>query len=250
MNVREMPRTTVVRWLVMASVACGAASLSLAAVVEPPHPLRLQMDQDVSMEARGHTIATYRATASPKKPFLRELWTPGGVQVLRDSPHDHRHHHGIMFAVAIADGGGDFWSDGPACGRQVPKPLEDVQLGGDVGTTRVTFTQPLDWICRPARCCFASGGRSPRGPIPRSTPPCSPGDPASVRREQAGENRRRGFLRPGLPVHGVDGRQGPLLQRGGPGRHRLRPGRRRHRQGAGDAGEVVSPTRPPRTTSP
>ncbi len=98
------------------------------------------------MEAHGHTIATYRATASPKKPFLRELWTPGGVQVLRDSPHDHRHHHGIMFAVAIADGGGDFWSDGPACGRQVPKPLEDVQLGGDVGTTRVTFTQPLDWI--------------------------------------------------------------------------------------------------------
>ncbi len=98
------------------------------------------------MEVHGHTIATYRATASPKKPFLRELWTPGGVQVLRDSPHDHRHHHGIMFAVAIADGGGDFWSDGPACGSQVPKPLEDVQLGGDVGTTRVTFTQPLDWI--------------------------------------------------------------------------------------------------------
>ncbi len=134
------------RWLIVASVVCGAASVSLAAPVEPPHPLRLQMDQDVSMEVHGHTIATYRATASPKKPFLRELWTPGGVQVLRDSPHDHRHHHGIMFAVAIADGGGDFWSDGPACGRQVPKPLEDVQLGGDVGTTRVTFTQPLDWI--------------------------------------------------------------------------------------------------------
>ena len=102
------------------------------------------MDQNVSIELRGHTIATYRATPSPSRPFLRELWTPGGVQVLRDSPHDHKHHHGMMFALAVD--GVDFWSDEPINGRQVPKPLEDVQLGGTAGTSRVAFTQPVDWV--------------------------------------------------------------------------------------------------------
>jgi hypothetical protein len=102
------------------------------------------MDQDVSIDVRGHTLATYRATPSPKRPFLRELWTPGGVQILRDSPHDHRHHHGMMFALSVD--GRDFWCDGPEAGSQVPKPLEDVQLGGAADTCRVTFTQPLDWM--------------------------------------------------------------------------------------------------------
>ena len=148
MNFREMPRATVVRWMVAASVACWAALLScVAASADPPKPqpqsLRLQMDQDITMELRGHTIATYRATQSPMRPFLRELWTPGGVQILRDSPHDHRHHHSMMFALSVD--GQDFWCDVPVAGRQCPKPLEDVQLGGDPATLRVTFTQPLDW---------------------------------------------------------------------------------------------------------
>ena len=132
--------------MIVAGVVCWAGLLcGVAAAQQPqPQPLRMQMDQDVSIEVRGHTIATYRATPSPKRPFLRELWTPGGVQVLRDSPHDHRHHHGMMFALSVD--GLDFWCDVPQAGTQVPKPLEDVQLGGAADTSRVTFTQPLDWV--------------------------------------------------------------------------------------------------------
>ncbi len=128
----------------MASVACWTALLGCVAAAAEPKPLRMQLDQDVSIELRGHTMATYRATPSPSRPFLRELWTPGGVQVLRDSPHDHKHHHGMMFALWVD--GLDFWSDEPTSGRQTPKPLEDVQLGGLPGTARVAFTQPVDWV--------------------------------------------------------------------------------------------------------
>ena len=137
------------RGMIVAGVACWAILLCRVAAAqqpEPPKPLRLQMDQDVTMQVRGRTIATYRATPAPNRPFLRELWTPGfGIQVLRDSPFDHRHHHGMMFALSVD--GRDFWCDTPtgAIGRQVPKPLEDVQLGGAADTSRVTFTQPLDW---------------------------------------------------------------------------------------------------------
>jgi hypothetical protein len=148
MSVPQMLREKESRWLIVAGVACWATFVcSVAAAAgpksEPPKPLRLQMDQDVTMEVRGHTIATYRATPSPNRPFLRELWTPGGVQVLRDSPHDHKHHHGLMFALAVD--GLDFWCDEPTCGRQVPKPLEDVQAGGAATTSRIGFTQPVDW---------------------------------------------------------------------------------------------------------
>ena len=50
----------------------------------------------------------------------------------------------MMFALSVD--GIDFWCDEPAGGRQVPKPLEDVQVGGDPGTSRVAFTQPVDWV--------------------------------------------------------------------------------------------------------
>ncbi len=167
------------RWMVVASVACWAALLSCtAAIADPPKSLRLQMDQDVTIEVDGHTIATYRATESPMRPFLRELWTPGGVQILRDSPHDHRHHHGMMFALSVY--GQDFWCDVPGAGREVPKPLEDVHLGGEPATSRVTFTQPLDWVApngtvslreRRTISAFADSKiDAPKKPIPGADP--------------------------------------------------------------------------------
>ena len=144
MNVYLIFGARKVRGVIVASVACWAALLGCVAAAAETKPLRLQIDQDVSIEVRGHTIATYRATPSPSRPFLRELWTPGGVQVLRDSPHDHKHHHGMMFALSVDEI--DFWSDEPTSGRQVPKALEDVQVGGAAGTSRVGFTQPVDWV--------------------------------------------------------------------------------------------------------
>ena len=144
MNVYLILGARKVRRMILASVACWAALFGCVAAAAETKPLRLQIDQDVSIQVRGHTIVTYRATPSPNRPFLRELWTPGGVQVLRDSPHDHKHHHGMMFALSVD--GIDFWCDEPTSGRQVPKTLQDVQVGGAAGTSRVGFTQPVDWV--------------------------------------------------------------------------------------------------------
>ena len=55
------------------------------------------------------------------KPYMDQLFSPGGVQVLRDSPHDHKHHHGLMFATS-ADGV-DFWSEEPQSGKQKERSL-------------------------------------------------------------------------------------------------------------------------------
>ena len=35
------------------------------------------------------------------KPYVITLTTPGGINILRDAPPDHTHHHGLMFAIKI-----------------------------------------------------------------------------------------------------------------------------------------------------
>ena len=43
------------------------------------------------------------------KPYADQLFSPAGVQVLRDSPLDHKHHHGLMYALAVD--GVNFWEE-------------------------------------------------------------------------------------------------------------------------------------------
>ena len=60
--------------------------------------------------ADGRQMLVYRkASPTALKPYIQELYTPGGVQVLRDSVADHPHHHGMMFAVAA--NGVNFWEE-------------------------------------------------------------------------------------------------------------------------------------------
>jgi len=72
---------------------------------------------------------------TPFKPYVAQLYSPGGVAVLRDNVADHLHHHGLMFAVAVNDV--NFWEERTNSGHQVQRQL---QLGDGA------VTQELDWI--------------------------------------------------------------------------------------------------------
>nr|MCU0979014.1 PmoA family protein [Pirellulaceae bacterium] len=85
----------------------------------------------------------YHKTASPCKPYVKELYTAGGVQVLRDSPHDHKHHHGLMFAVRVD--GVDFWSETPGCGREEPQGIVSSRGGGVNGNAHHILDQCVAW---------------------------------------------------------------------------------------------------------
>ena len=43
------------------------------------------------------------------KPYVTKLTTPGGVNILRDAPADHSHHHGLMFALKVDNV--NFWEE-------------------------------------------------------------------------------------------------------------------------------------------
>jgi hypothetical protein len=89
---------------------------------------------NLTFSAGGKPVMVYRHAGYPFKPYAAQLWTPGGVAVLRDSPHDHKHHHALMFAVS-ADGV-SFWEETPKGGFQLARQLTLITDG---------LTQQLDW---------------------------------------------------------------------------------------------------------
>jgi hypothetical protein len=97
----------------------------------------------VSVKLSGQPLAVYQFQPQPRKPYLKEFFSPGGVNVLRDAPADHLHHHSLMFAVAVD--GVDFWSENEKCGRQ-----KHVRLGDPGVVTRDgqswSMSQQVDWI--------------------------------------------------------------------------------------------------------
>lgn len=77
----------------------------------------------------GVPAAVYTAQPNPFKPYLKELRTPGGVNLLVDSPADHIHHHGAMFGVSVD--GVDFWGEADAARVGAQTPRSTRESGGE-----------------------------------------------------------------------------------------------------------------------
>lgn len=101
----------------------------------------------ISASAGGRAVAVYQASSSPYKPYVQQLFTPDGVQVLRDHVPDHPHHHGLMFAVAVD--GVDFWEETDKSGKQT---VAATQVDGG------QLAQSLNW-CDPAGKVLATEQR-------------------------------------------------------------------------------------------
>ena len=78
------------------------------------------------------------------KPYIIKLMTPGGVNVLRDVPSDHLHHHGLMFAIKVD--GVIFWEEfNPRdYGRQETVSISQTAAGTD-GRNEQKLESALTW---------------------------------------------------------------------------------------------------------
>ncbi len=84
---------------------------------------QIVMDANSVVLRMGNTLVMqYRYANVPFKPYVKELCTPSGINVLLDAPPDHLHHHGLMFACAVDNV--DFWGEavGSADGHFEPQP--------------------------------------------------------------------------------------------------------------------------------
>jgi hypothetical protein len=98
----------------------------------------------VSIFEGDRPVLRYRYAGGPMKPYADELISPAGVQILRDSPSDHKHHHGLMFALDVD--GINFWEESEAnSGQEKAQPVQLLpETTNDAG--RAGFEQTLTWV--------------------------------------------------------------------------------------------------------
>mgnify|MGYP000995366880 CR=1 FL=1 len=92
---------------------------------------------------RGLPLLTY--AVGKLKPFVCSLHTVRGDNVLRNSPWDHKHHHGLMYGIKV--NGINFWEEMTDGGIQKPvkteMPMTTVNASGQPETR---FTQIIHWL--------------------------------------------------------------------------------------------------------
>jgi len=108
-------------------------------------PVRITTEQNaVTIHEGSSPLLRYAYRDVPYKPCVQRLFTPGGVNVLRDSPADHKHHHALMYAVTVD--GLNFWEEYTRPGREEHRNFSDVTVGTTADVPCGSFTENLDWV--------------------------------------------------------------------------------------------------------
>jgi hypothetical protein len=105
---------------------CAIVTLALAPPASAPETVEVTPDA-VRVRIGGALVLEYLRGGVPFKPYVSQLRTPGGVNVLRDHVADHLHHHGLMFAVRAGDV--NFWEETPGCGTQRSTHVRTLRSG-------------------------------------------------------------------------------------------------------------------------
>jgi hypothetical protein len=109
------------------------------------NPMRITTEENIISVYTGDSVLLrYHYRDVPFKPCVQQLFSPRGVNVLRDAPADHLHHHALMFAVAVD--GVNFWEEQQAPGRQVHRSFAEVKIGKRNNVPDAGFTERLDWV--------------------------------------------------------------------------------------------------------
>ncbi len=108
--------------------------LAVASAAEIPAQIPLR-------SADGTAIAIYQTSPNPNKPYIAQLFAPGEkpLPVLVDSPADHFHHHGLMFALSVDST--DFWAE-----KGINNPGRQEVDGEALTATDDGFSQRLRWL--------------------------------------------------------------------------------------------------------
>ena len=120
----------------------------VAEAAESASALTLTVDEargELDVRLGERRLLVYSFATNQFKPYVRELWSLQGANVLRDAPADHLHHHGLMYA--IRPNGVNFWEERDQPGVEKPIRFLDRQAGRDAqGRPKASFTQLIDWV--------------------------------------------------------------------------------------------------------
>jgi len=119
--------------------------LTLSDTAFAQEPMSIAMEANsVSVRRGQRNILCYRYDDVPFKPYVQQLYSPSGINVLRDAPSDHLHHHALMYAVAVD--GVNFWEEQTNPGRELHKRFGDMKIDMNGDVPGAEFTEQIDWI--------------------------------------------------------------------------------------------------------
>lgn len=133
----------------------AAVSLLVIALLDQAlaqNSIDITTDENVlSIHADQSPLLFYRYKDVPYKPYIRKLFSPDGVNILRDAPADHLHHHALMYAVKVD--GVNFWEETPTAGKQIHKSFTSItsKVKTDVENDKhhevhqASFTEQIVW---------------------------------------------------------------------------------------------------------
>lgn len=129
--------------LAMISFAFVSGGGAPPVVAEPTLDIAREGDS-LWIRRDGQNLLRYRFQEVPYKPYVQEWYSPSGVNILRDSPADHKHHHALMFATKVD--GVNFWEEQEAPGLQVHQDFDALETGSTGDTTYARIIQRLNWV--------------------------------------------------------------------------------------------------------
>ncbi len=126
-------------------ISIGLAALILSNLAFAKPQLKITTEENViSVHKADNLLMRYCYNNVPFKPYVQQLCSPGGVNVLRDAPSDHLHHHGLMFAVAVD--GVNFWEEHiQPIGQQKHILFSDAASDEDNDLPQAGFIELIDW---------------------------------------------------------------------------------------------------------
>jgi hypothetical protein len=92
----------------------------------------------------GKKMLVYSFAPQKYKPYVSELCTINGDNILRDAPHDHLHHHALMYGIKV--NGINFWEDISGSGVQKVIDSPPPVLGSRSGLPQATIRQVIHWL--------------------------------------------------------------------------------------------------------
>ena len=114
-------------------------------------PITLSLDEgrgELKAAFKGRPLMVYAFATNQFKPYVRELYALNGVNVLRDAPADHLHHHGLMYAIRV--NGVNFWEERDDPGIQKSVHLLSRETGCDTrGRLQARFAHLIHWVSGP-----------------------------------------------------------------------------------------------------
>jgi len=120
------------------TTAAQESAATLAATVQPERGL-------LEWHFQGHKLFAYTFATNQFKPYIRELRTLRGDDVLRDAPADHLHHHGLMYAIRV--NGVNFWEEAHQPGHERHVKLLAHTTGRSAkGLPQASFTELIHWV--------------------------------------------------------------------------------------------------------